>query len=168
VDVLSRTIDIAPTVLDLLGQDPRAYPFDGMSLRPWIEGTADPAAQGPDSVIMETEFSLETPGGIGLSLQSLIEQGSKFYEFDRDGLITVRDDLHDLLVRRRNRAILTPDWMLAYDVLVRNGRERSSVSLFDIRRDPGCKNDVSAAHPDELGELLGRLRSHYGPELPDR
>ena len=168
VDILSRTIDIAPTVLDLLGQDPRAYPFDGMSLRPWIEGTAGPAARGPDSVIMETEFSLETPGGIGLSLQSLIEQGSRFYEFDRDGLITVRDDLHDLLVRRRNRAILTPDWMLAYDVLVRDGRERPSVSLFDIRRDPGCKNDVSAAHPDELGELLGRLRSHYGAELPDR
>jgi hypothetical protein len=168
VGVLSRTIDIAPTVLDLLGEDPRGYPFDGMSLRPWIEGTGGPAVQGPDSVFMETEFSLETPGGIGLSLQSLVEQGSEFYEFDRDGLITVRDDLHDVLVRRRNRAILTPDWMLTYDILVRNGRERPSVSLFDIRRDPGCKNDVSAGHPDELSALLGRLRSHYGAELADR
>jgi hypothetical protein len=58
--------------------------------------------------------------------------------------------------------------MLAYDVLVRDGRERPSVSLFDIRRDPGCKNDVSAGHPDVLGELLGRLRGHYGAELADR
>ena len=116
---------------------------------------------------METEFSLDTPGGIGLSLQSLVEQGSKFYEFDRAGLITVRDDFHDILVRRRNRAILTPDWMLAYDVLVRNGRESARVSLFDVRRDPECKEDLSAERPDVVEDLLGRLRDHYGDELDD-
>jgi arylsulfatase A-like enzyme len=167
VPVLSRTIDIAPTVLDFLGEDPRRFPFDGLSLKPWITGTGDPAAGGPGSVIMETEFSLDTPGGIGLSLQSLIEQGSKFYEFDRAGMITVRDDFHDILVRRRNRAILTPDWMLAYDVLVRNGRESARISLFDIRRDPECRKDLSAERPDIVGDLLGRLREHYGDELDD-
>jgi hypothetical protein len=165
IGALSRTIDIAPTVLDFLGQDLRRFPFDGLSLRPWIAGTAGPADKGPESVIMETEFSLDTPGGIGLSLQSLIEQGSKFYEFDRAGLITVRDDLHDILVRRRNRAILTPDWMLAYDIIVRNGRESARVSLFDVRRDPECKKDLSAGRPDVVEDLLGRLRDHYGDEL---
>ena len=167
VPVLSRTIDIAPTVLDFLGEDPRRFPFDGLSLKPWITGTEDPAAEGPGSVIMETEFSLDTPGGIGLSLQSLIEQGSKFYEFDRAGLITVRDDFHDILVRRRNRAILTPDWMLAYDILVRSGRESARISLFDVRRDPECRKDMSAERPDVVGDLLGRLRDHYGDELDD-
>lgn len=168
VDILSRTIDIAPTVLDLLGDDPRRYPFDGLSLKPWLERPGGPAAGSPDSVFMETEFSLETRGGIGLSLQSLIDQGSRFYEFDREGLVTVRDDFHDLLVRRRNRALLTPDWMLAYDILVRDGRESAKVSLFDIRRDPACKTDIAAAHPAEFQELLARLRRHYGAELPDR
>jgi arylsulfatase A-like enzyme len=168
VDILSRTIDIAPTVLDLLGDDPRRYPFDGLSLKPWLDRPGGPVAGSPDSVFMETEFSLETRGGIGLSLQSLIDQGSRFYEFDREGLITVRDDFHDLLVRRRNRALLTPDWMLAYDILVRDGRESAKVSLFDIRRDPACKTDIAAAHPAELQELLARLRRHYGAELPDR
>ena len=167
-DILSRTIDIAPTVLDLLGRDPGAYPFDGQSLKPWIGKGAEAGAKAPDSVFLETEFSLETPGGIGQSLQAYIDEGSRFYEFDRSGLVTVRDDLHDLLVRRRNRAVLTPDWMLAYDVLVRNGRESSRISLFDIRRDPGCRTDVAAGHPDELRDLLARLRSHYGDELADR
>jgi arylsulfatase A-like enzyme len=167
IAALSRTIDIAPTVLDFLGEDPRRFPFDGLSLKPWITGTAGLSDQGPGSVIMETEFSLDTPGGIGLSLQSLVEQGSKFYEFDRAGLITVRDDFHDVLVRRRNRAVLTPDWMLAYDVLVRNGLESARVSLFDVRRDPECKEDLSAERPDIVGDLLGRLRDHYGDELDD-
>jgi arylsulfatase A-like enzyme len=165
IAALARTIDIAPTVLDFLGEDPRRFPFDGLSLKPWITGTGDPAAGGPGSVIMETEFSLDTPGGIGLSLQSLIEQGSKFYEFDRAGLITVRDDFHDILVRRRNRAILTQDWMLAYDILVRSGRESARLSLFDVRRDPECRKDLSAERPDVVEDLLGRLRDHYGDEL---
>ncbi|HSA96284.1 MAG TPA: sulfatase-like hydrolase/transferase [Acidobacteriota bacterium] len=167
-DILSRTIDIAPTVLDLLGQAPGAYPFDGQSLTPWIGKGDDAGARPPDSVFLETEFSLETPGGVGRSLQAYIDEGSRFYEFDRSGLVTVRDDLYDLLVRRRNRAVLTPDWMLAYDIIIRNGRESTRTSLFDIRRDPGCRTDVAAGHPDELRDLLARLRSHYGDELPGR
>jgi len=167
-DVLSRTIDIAPTVLDLLGQDPKTYPFDGRSLKPWIGKNEASGAAPPDSVFLETEFSLETPGGVGRSLQAYVDEGSRFYEFDRSGLVTVRDDLYNLLVRRRNRAVLTLDWMLAYDVIVRNGRESTRISLFDIRRDPGCRTDVAAGHPDEMRDLLARLRSHYGDELADR
>jgi arylsulfatase A-like enzyme len=168
VDILSRTIDIAPTALDLLGQDPKAYPFDGQSLKPWIGTGAEVGAKPPDSVFLETEFSLETPGGIGQSLRAYIDEGSQFYEFDRKGLVTVRDDLHDLLIRRRNRAILTPDWMLAYDVIVRNGHESVRTALFDIRRDPGCRTDVAAGHPNEFRDLLARLRAYYGDELAGR
>lgn len=168
VGILSRTIDIAPTALDLLGQDPKAYPFDGQSLKPWIGNNAATGATPPDSVFLETEFSLETPGGIGQSLRAYIDEGSRFYEFDRSGLVTVRDDLHDLLVRRRNRAVLTPDWMLTSDVLVRNGQESTRTSLFDTRRDPGCRTDVAAGHPDVLRDLLARLRAYYGDELAGR
>ncbi len=166
--ILSRTIDIAPTILDILGQDPKAYPFDGQSLKPWIGTGAEAGAKAPDSVYLETEFSLETPGGIGQSLRAYIDEGSRFYEFDRSGLVTVRDNLHDLLVRRRNRAVLTPDWMLAYDVLIRNGRESSRISLFDVRRDPGCRTDVAAEHADVLRDLLAGLRAYYGDELAGR
>ena len=51
VEDLVRTVDLAPTLLDLLGLPPTigagtpgAGPFDGRSLRPWIEASApDPA-----------------------------------------------------------------------------------------------------------------------------
>jgi len=168
VGILSRTIDIAPTILDLLGEDDRRFAFDGMSLKPWLGGTVNANTKGPDAVIMETEFSLETPGGVGQSLQSLIAQGSKFYEFDRNGLITVRDDYHDILIRRRNRAILTADWLLTYDTLVRKDRESWKTSLFDIHQDPGCRSDVSEAHPSVAEDLARRLREHYGAELTAR
>ncbi|MCJ7486888.1 MAG: hypothetical protein MUQ25_12090, partial [Candidatus Aminicenantes bacterium] len=121
-----------------------------------------------DSVIMETEFSLDTPGGVGLALQSMIEQGVKFYEFDQNGLITVRDDYHDVLIRRRNRAILTPDWKLVYEVLVRGGKESTQVALFDVRKDPLCVKDVSAEQPAVFQDLWDRLRRYYGSELMRR
>jgi len=165
---LVRTIDIAPTVLDLLGEDPERLPYDGVSLRRWITGTEESGTQDTGSVIMETEFSLDMPGGIGLALQSMIEQGIKFYEFDRSGLITVRDDYYDLLIRRRNRAILTPEWKLVYEVIMRGNTEIVKASLFDVRNDPRCQKDVSAERPEVFEDLIGRLRDYYGAELPVR
>jgi arylsulfatase A-like enzyme len=162
---LVRTIDIAPTILDLLGWETGGHAFDGVSLRPWIQATAEPEMADAESVFMETEFSLDTPGGIGLALQSMIEQGVKFYEFDRRGLITVRDDYYDILVRRRNRAIMTPDWKLVRDVIVRGDRERVQTALFDLRKDPGCKRDVSSDEPILFRQLWERLRRYYGPEI---
>lgn len=160
---LVRTIDIAPTVFDLLGAGTGGRDFDGVSLRPWIEGTSGPASE--DSVFMETEFSLDTPGGVGIALQSMIEQGAKFYEFDRTGLITVRDDYYDVLIRRRNRAILTPDWKLIRNVVIRGGAENVRTALYDVRKDPGCEKDVATAEPGAFQDLWNRLSRYYGPEL---
>lgn len=164
---LVRTIDIAPTVLDLLGEDPESLPYDGISLKPWLEGANEAGPPGSDSIIMETEFSLDVAGGIGIALQSMIEQGVHFYEFDEDGLITIRDDFHDILLRRRNRAILTPEWKLVYDVIVRGTTERTKASLFDIRNDPQCKNDVSAGQPEVFRKIMEKLFKYYGNEISD-
>ena len=117
---------------------------------------------------METEFSLDAPGGAGIALQSLIEQGVRFYEFDRAGLVTVRDEYFDLLIRRRNRAVVTSEWKLVRDVLVRSGAESVRTALFDLRTDPACEKDVSAARPDVVRDLWDRLSRYYGPELEIR
>jgi arylsulfatase A-like enzyme len=168
VGVLTRTIDIAPTILDLLGYDPRRFPYDGRSLRAWIEGVDPVEVAAPESVIMETEFSLDTPGGVGLAIQSMIDQGVRFYEFDQHGLITVRDDFFDVLIRRRNRAILTAEWKLVHEVIVRGGIESTRASLFDVRNDPECRTDVSAEHPETFERLMKCLRDFYGLELNPR
>ncbi len=162
---LVRTIDIAPTVMDLLGEDRRGLPYDGISLRPWMSGSDEAGPPGSDSIIMETEFSLDVAGGIGIAIQSMIAQGVQFYEFDKSGLITVRDDFHDILIRRRNRAILTPEWKLVYDVIIRGTTERTKASLFDVRNDPLCAKDVSTEQPYVFREFLDRLSAYYGNEI---
>jgi arylsulfatase A-like enzyme len=165
VGQLVRTIDIAPTVFDLMGFETAGRKFDGLSLKPWILGTDGPGTPAPDSALLETEFSLLTPGGIGLALQSLVDQGVKFYEFDRTGLITVRDDYFDILVRRRNRALLTPEWKYVREVLVRPDGESVKTSLFDLRRDPACEKDVSGKQQAVARALGDRLDRYYGAEV---
>jgi arylsulfatase A-like enzyme len=165
--ILVRTIDIAPTVLDLLNIPAEGRGFDGVTLGPWIRGSDVPGLDLVDdrTVFMETEFSLFTPGGVGLALQSLIEQGIAFYEYDRTGLVTVRDEYFDTLIRRRNRALLTPDWKLVRDVVIRGGEEKIRFSLFNLRTDPGCKRDVSTDKPNQFKDLWDRMSRYYGSEL---
>ena len=165
IDTLVRTIDIAPTVMDSLGFPLHGMNCDGASLRPLFTTSTQSEEARDESVFMETEFSLDTPGGIGLAVQSMIEQGIDFYEFDKTGLITVRDEYHDILIRRRNRAILTPEWKLIAEVLVRGEKERFHFSLFDIRKDPSCTHDVADEHPDIYSYFSNRMRSYYGPEI---
>jgi len=168
VESLVRTIDIAPTVLDLLdfGTDGRS--FDGVSLAPWIRSAGSPGATADRSVFMETEFSLDTPGGVGIALQSMIEQGIAFYEFDRSGLVTVRDEYYNTLIRRRNRALLTAEWKLVRDIIVRGDRESVRTALFDLRSDPACEKDVAAGEPAVFEDLWERLSRYYGTELTPR
>lgn len=165
VSRLVRTIDIAPTALDLLGLETAGRAFDGISLKPWLLGTGAPGSPEDESVIMETEFALNAQGGVGLALQSMIAEGIQFYEFDRSGLVTVRDDHVDLLTRRRNRAILTPDWKLVRDIIVRGGVESVRTALYDVRADPRCEKDVAADQPGVFQDLWDRLSRYYGSEI---
>jgi hypothetical protein len=168
VESLVRTIDIAPTVLDLLDLGTDGRSFDGASLAPWIRSADGPGATADRSVFMETEFSLDTPGGVGIALQSMIEQGIAFYEFDRSGLVTVRDEYYSTLIRRRNRALLTAEWKLVRDIVVRGDRESVRTALFDLRSDPACETDVAAGEPAVFEELWERLSRYYGTELTPR
>ncbi|HOW86119.1 MAG TPA: sulfatase [Candidatus Aminicenantes bacterium] len=165
VDRLVRTIDIAPTILELVGAGTAGRAFDGESLRPWLGDPGVPEPADDRSVFMETEFSLLTPGGLGIALQSMIEQGIKFYEFDRTGLITVRDDIAQVLIRRRNRALMTSDWKLVRDVVLRGSSEIVRTALFDLCADPACKEDVAAERPEIFRSLWDRLSRYYGSEL---
>jgi len=165
IDALVRTIDIAPTILDLLPGNWTHARFDGLSMKPLIAGAGDVPELADSRILMETEFSLDAPGGIGLALQEMIDQGINFYEFDKKGIITVRDEFFDQLIKNRQRAIQTKRWKLIWEPPLNNPRKKINIQLFDLEADPRCRRDVSTLFPDVFQELLSKLRQFYGAEL---
>jgi len=165
VQALVRTIDIAPTILDFLPGNWTHARFDGFSLKPLIAGSGDVPELADSPIVMETEFSLDAPGGIGLALQEMIDQGINFYEFDKNGIITVKDEFFDRLIKNRQRAIQTKRWKLIWEPLLNSPRKKVNIRLFDLEADPRCRRDVSGLYPDVFQKLLRELRQFYGAEL---
>jgi len=156
------TTDIAPTVYELMGKDV-SLAFDGESLLSLINGTGE--IQGLDPIIMETGFSIDTPGGAGLALQEMISQGIAFYEFNNKGIITIQENYHEQLVKRKQRAVQSGEWRLIFEPQVRKDVVFKKVQLFHLKEDPMCTHDVSAVYPEICSRLLEELKKHYGDEL---
>lgn len=159
---LACTVDIAPTVYELLGIE-TYLDFDGKSLIPLI--TESGQIQRSDPIIMETGFSVDTPGGAGLALQEMVTQGIAFYEFDRKGIITVQEQFHDKLLKNKQRAVQTCDWKLVVEPQVRKGNVYNKIQLFSLKNNLLCTDDVSDKYPDIYLKLLNILKSHYGEEF---
>ena len=73
------------------------------------------------------------------------------------GLVTVRDEYYDLLIRRRNRAVVTPGWKLVWDVLVRGGDlilEQCRKVLQDEY--PALAGSIRVMLPDEKTRRVGQ------------
>jgi arylsulfatase A-like enzyme len=162
INDLVKTIDIAPTVYEFLNIE-TSLDFDGKSLLPLIKGGGKIPRYDP--IIMETGFSIDTPGGAGLALQEMVTQGIAFYEFDRRGIITVQKKFNDILVRRKQRALQTAEWKLVLEPQVRGEDLSFKIQLFSLKDDPLCKNDVSDKYPEICSELFQKLRNHYRNEL---
>jgi arylsulfatase A-like enzyme len=55
------------------------------------------------------------------------------------------------------RAILKDDYKLVID-----GEKGTEVELFDLKKDPGEKNNIAGAHPDIVEQLSKQLRDWQG------
>jgi arylsulfatase A-like enzyme len=166
VNTLVSTIDIFPTVLDLLNFNSGNYKNEGSSLEPALTGN-EKEMDADRFIIMETGFSVDIPGGIGISFQEMIEEGMHFYEFDKRGIITVKEKFHQELIKRKQRAVQTGKWELILTPLVRRNENRINISLYDLENDPDCKQDVSEKYPDVYGKLLKILMHNYKDELTE-
>jgi len=168
IDSFVRTIDITPTVLDLLGKEWRKFPCDGESLVPLIKGKFD---EWTDKfTLMETGFSFDVPGGVGLALEKLIEEGVVFYEFDKQGIITVKEDFHPVLIEKKQRAIQTERWKLILEPLVRgnnNGKSKYRLHLYDFINDPKCEIDLAFENLSITKRLFRIMKNYYNDEIRD-
>jgi arylsulfatase A-like enzyme len=141
-----RSIDLAPTLLDLVGL-PISKEMQGVSLKQCIDGeVVDPrlVAYAETGVWVTQVPSLQEDHITYPDLPDLLEIPDK-----RDGTMAIKADYRDLIVTAKDRMVRTDRWKLVHLPM----REGVSRRLFDLDSDPICLNDVSDIHPEVMAEM---------------
>jgi arylsulfatase A-like enzyme len=143
-----RTVDIAPTLLDLAGF-PRPDSIEGVSLAPLMRGEMQPSEL---PAFNETGVWLTDLPGTPMNhlrypnLPELLEVPDK-----RIGMISLKPKYVDIIVAAKDRMVRVGDWKLTYQPLTNGATYR----LFNIREDPGCQRNVI----DQNSQTAEALRS---------
>jgi arylsulfatase A-like enzyme len=147
-----RTIDLAPTLLDLIDL-PVPASVEGVSLAPLVHGTA---LAGELPAFYETGVWLtDLPGTPAAHIRyphlpELLEIPDK-----ASGMISLKPKYLDVVVAAKDRMVRLGPWKLSYQPLV----DGALYKLFNIVDDPGCQHDVLAQHPAVAARLRRLLES---------
>jgi len=141
-----RTIDVAPTLLSLLDENPSS-PVDGTDLAACVQAAAKPPAL---TVLNETGIWLtDLPGTPAGHLRYPDLPDLLHVPDTTTATLAIRDDFKRVVVAAKDRMVLEGNWKLTYQPL-QCGR---IVKLFDLRTDPECRHDVSQQHPEVKARL---------------
>jgi len=148
IDAVVRSIDIAPTLLDLIDVAP-ASGMDGVSLAKCLE---DAAPSIEVDAFNETGIWITDIPGLPQThlrypdLMQLIDVS------DRDrGTLSIKPEYLGIIMAAKDRMIRRGRWKLVYQPL----ETGHLLMLFNMENDPGCMHDVSGQHP-EITEMLYR------------
>jgi arylsulfatase A-like enzyme len=142
---VTRTVDIAPTLLDLLGLPPN-HQMDGHSLVAALRGEAPPDLPA----LYETGIWLTDLPGMPAGhlrypdLPELLEIPDR-----ATGTMALKPEYQRRVLAAKDRMIRQGDWKLVYQPLENSHLLR----LYDVNHDPGCTRDVITQHPD-IGQIL--------------
>lgn len=152
-DRVVRTVDIAPTLLELCGIN-SINEFDGVSLVPYMK---DSTRDSNLAAYFETGIWLAKPPGqpdTHLAYPDLLDL---LYVPDRkSGTLAIKDDYSEIIVRARDRMVRLGEWKLVRFPL----RDRVVYQLYNLTSDPGCCNDVSNENPAVVQNLM-KIMSEY-------
>lgn len=149
VDQVIRTIDLVPTLLDLL-QAP-SVKCDGTSLVPAIN---DPATALDLKAFNETGIWITPAPGLPpdhLSYPDLLQLLD--VPDDATGTLAIKAEYRNIVLIAKDRMMRDGRWKLVYQPL-QNGKR---LTLYDVESDPDCTRDVSAAHPEQVSRLWAEL-----------
>ena len=154
VERLVRSIDLAPTLLDVLSLPPLEK-AEGVSRLPDIEGRSD-----------DRERWLY--GETGLSAPTFFAKGHLDYEFD------AYPEAHEVdsttlkiykkrrympnMIAAKDRMIRTEQWKLISYPMVGDDGLFFKTELFDVTTDPNCCHDVATSQPEVVRDLRARLK----------
>ena len=147
-----RTIDLAPTLLDLAGL-PVPPTMQGVSLAPLLRG--EPLGVELPAFHETGVWLTDLPGTPATHLRyphlpELLEVPDK-----RSGMISLKPRYLDIVIAAKDRMVRRGKWKLSYQPLTDGAIYR----LFDIAADPDCQFDVIDRFPEvaaELRDLLDR------------
>jgi len=154
-DSLVSTIDIAPTIIDLLGLEPVSG-FRGKVLHAKTDEVQQDEKKR--SVFLETGFHLFHPFGKGFTVDEMISAGAKFYTVSPETeKIIVKDQYHERIVSTKQLGLLTEEWRL---IAQKDRYEKWGAELFDIS-DKECIKDISDQYPLVFEKLIPQLEKHF-------
>jgi arylsulfatase A-like enzyme len=144
-----RDVDLSPTLAGLASVAPP--PADGIDLGPLLRDerkSLDLVAFG------ETEFWF-TPDGPGFSADERLPYPgiTEATDLAADGDIFLRPEWQKTVTVAKHRSLRTDRWKLIY----RPTRHGVDWLLYDIRKDPDERHEISAAYPEELARLKSDL-----------
>ncbi|MFP6618510.1 MAG: sulfatase-like hydrolase/transferase [Pirellulaceae bacterium] len=155
--VNSVTSDTLPTLCDLLDLPLPSRPLDGISLEPLIAGQMK---QRP-SPICFWSFDVKRESRQPVYIEAGLQQGTT-------PLVKMMGDLYTRNFRNYHHKQITPADFAGSRVILDNryklvvngqGRDASNRELFDVRKDPGEKNNLLQAHPQVADALQQQLVS---------
>ncbi len=141
-----RSVDVAPTVLELAGIAPPAN-MDGVSLVPYLNG---------ESIDLNLPAFNET----GIWLTDLPGMPTNHLRYPNllellevpdnlTGTLAIKPEYRQAIITAKDRMICLGSWKLTYQPTTAG----PLYALFNVASDPDCRHDVAAAHP-EIAQTL--------------
>ncbi|RKI08871.1 arylsulfatase [Corallococcus sp. AB030] len=156
----ARSLDVAPTVLDLLGV-PAPESFRGRSLAPLARPGPEPKALPDVPALIETDIWFSDRDGH--AYQTVRVPYPWLYDIAMvegdTGEIALKPEWEGPVRRARHRGLYLGRWKL----LELPTPDGVRVQLFDTVSDPSELRDVAGDHPD----IVATLRAKLAAELPD-
>ena len=161
VDAVVRSIDLAPTLLELVGAPPVAR-MDGVSLAPFLEG--DAACPELDAFNETGIWITNIPGLPDTHLRypdllELMEVPDRAI-----GTLAIKPEYDKAILAAKDRMIRRGRWKLVHQPL----EDGVAYQLFDLEADPECRHDLSARFDELSGTLRQALADWMAADTPQR
>ncbi len=151
VERLARTIDAAPTLLELAGL-PREPKFEGVSLRPYLDGSSPDLSLAFFGETSYLFFKRSIPGEEPKHIPPL--EDTTYVDGGFDFHFVLRPEYQQLVLDTKERCLRTEKWKLIYTP----GEYHPIFRLYDLSTDPHCMRDVKLENNDVWQTMQERLR----------